>query len=78
MDNSDEITVEISKGINVNIVRHMVSELKDSKNKMYFSRLNSVLLLLIISISLAYAFQIYLRVSILNHFLVSYQVIKLV
>ena len=31
VDNSDEITVEISKGINVNIVRHMVSELKDSK-----------------------------------------------
>ena len=31
VDNSEEITVEISKGINVNIVRHMVSELKNSK-----------------------------------------------
>ena len=31
VDNSDEITVEISKGINVNIIRHMVSELKNTK-----------------------------------------------
>ena len=30
-DSSEEITVEISKGINVNIVRHMVSDLKISK-----------------------------------------------
>ena len=30
-DNSEEITVEISKGINVNVVRHMVSDLKTSK-----------------------------------------------
>ncbi len=30
-DNSDEITVEISNGVQVNIVRHMVSELKINK-----------------------------------------------
>ena len=30
-ENSEEITVEISKGVNVNIIRHMVSDLKSSK-----------------------------------------------
>ena len=30
-ENSEEITVEISKGVNVSIVRHMVSDLKTSK-----------------------------------------------
>ena len=30
-ENSEEITVEISKGVNVNIIRHMVSDLKTSK-----------------------------------------------
>ena len=30
-DGSDQITVEISKGVNVEIVRQMVSELKNSK-----------------------------------------------
>ena len=30
-ENSEEITVEISKGVNVNIMRHMVSDLKASK-----------------------------------------------
>ena len=30
-ENSEEITVEISKGVNVNIIRHMVSDLKASK-----------------------------------------------
>ena len=30
-ENSEEITVEISKGVNVNVIRHMVSDLKSSK-----------------------------------------------
>ena len=30
-ENSEEITVEISKGVNVNIIRGMVSDLKTSK-----------------------------------------------
>ena len=30
-ENSEEITVEISKGVNVNMIRSMVSELKASK-----------------------------------------------
>jgi preprotein translocase subunit YajC len=30
-ENSEEITVEISKGVNVNIIRSMVSDIKTSK-----------------------------------------------
>ena len=30
-ENSEEISVEISKGVNVNMIRSMVSDVKDSK-----------------------------------------------